>query len=148
MDRLSGEPLSLSRRQVTEIVLRRCAEVLERSGCVTNVKRLGDELIYREAQAPTAIGNGIAIPHVRSKNVKELVMCFLRYPEGAEMLSLDGEPVFLVFGIVTSYYESDVAYQRVYRKLLSILRDVPSVYDELMEVTDPGEVLRILRRWE
>jgi len=144
----TGEEIPLKADEVTVFVLRRCAEVLDRTGMVSNVKRLGDELLYRESQAPTALGNGIAIPHVRSRNVRELVMCFLRYPEGAMMESLDNEPVYLVFGIATPYYQDDTDYKRVYRKLLAILRDDPSFRVELMEMTDPGEIVPILRQRE
>jgi len=61
-DKSTGEEIVLDEREVTVLVLRRCAEVLEKTGMVSNVKRLGDELLYRESQAPTAIGKGIAIP--------------------------------------------------------------------------------------
>jgi fructose PTS system EIIBC or EIIC component len=137
-----------SEKEISEIVIRRCAEVLDRSGLVVNVKRLGDELLYREAQAPTAIGEGIAIPHVRSRNVRDLLMCFLRYPDGVPMESLDGKPVFMVFGIVTPYYEEDTDYQKVYRKLLSNIQADPAFREELMTLETPGEIIRSIRQRE
>ena len=148
IDRVSGAEIPLNSREITVIVLRRCAEVLDRTGLVSNPKRLGDELLYREAQAPTTMGKGIAIPHVRSKNVKDLIMCMLRYPDGANMESIDGNPTFLVFGIATPYFKDDTDYQKVYRKLLSIFKTDPSFKTELMEMCDPGEVVRILRKRE
>ena len=146
LDDETGDEIHLPPRDVTVKVLNRCAEVLDRTGMVTNVKRLTDELLYRECQAPTALGDGIAIPHVRSKNVKDLLMCFLRFPQGAYMESLDGEPVYLVFGFVTPYYDEDTDYQKVYRKILIVLQTDPSFRQELMDMTDPGEMIRILRQ--
>jgi len=138
----------LSGKEITIQVIRRVAEVLDRTGMVTNAKRLGDELLYRESQAPTAIGEGIAIPHVRSKNVRDLIMCFLRYPEGAAMESLDGKPVYFVFGFATPIYDEDTDYQKVFRKLISIFQTDELFRMELMEMKDPGEIVRILRQRE
>ncbi|MCD6417367.1 PTS sugar transporter subunit IIA [bacterium] len=146
VDRITGEAIPLSEEEVTVLVIRRCAEVLDRTGMVKNVKRLGDELLYRESQAPTALGRGIAIPHVRSKNVKDLIMCLLRYPDGANMESLDREPVYLVFGIATPYFDDANDYQKIYRKLFSIFDTDPSFVEELMAMQDAGEIVRILRQ--
>ncbi len=146
IDKSTGEEIILSKQEVTTLIIRRCAEVLDKTGMVTNVKRLGDELLYRESQAPTALGRGIAIPHVRSKNVKSLIMCFLRYPNGANMESLDGEPVYLVFGIATPYFDDANDYQKVYRKLLSMFDSDPSFREEIMEMEDAGEIVRIIRQ--
>ena len=149
IDEETGERLYPDEFVITEIILRRVSEVLDRTNLVKNVKRLADELLYRESQASTVIGNGIAIPHVRSKNVRDLAMCFLRYPDGAPMKALTGiEIVNFVFGIVTPIYENDTDYQKVYRKLLNIFQTDPSFARELMEMTAPGEIVRILKMHE
>jgi len=144
-DEQTGE-ISPSLDEITESVLRRVAEVLDRTGLITNVKRLGDELIYRESQAPTVIGNGVAIPHVRSKNTRDLAMCFLRYPDGVPMLGAQNvEIVSFFFGIVTPIFESDTDYQKVYRKLLEIIMKDDLFLEKLTEINEPGEIVRILK---
>lgn len=149
LDEETGERIYPDESIITEIILRRVSEVLDRTGLVKNVKRLGDELLYRESQSSTVLGNGIAIPHVRSKNVRDLAMCFLRYPDGAPMEGVEGiEIVNFVFGIVTPIYEGDTDYQKVYRKLLNIFKTDPSFAEELMEMTAPGEIVRILKMRE
>ncbi|MCD6595889.1 PTS sugar transporter subunit IIA [bacterium] len=146
IDDETGESTYPDEEIITEIVIRRVAGVLDRSDLVKNVKKLGDELLYRESQSSTVIGKGIAIPHVRSKNVRDLTMCFLRYPDGAPMKALDDiEIVHFVFGIVTPIYEGDTDYQKVYRKLLNIFITDSSFAEELIEMTDPGEIVRILK---
>ncbi|WP_113640142.1 PTS fructose transporter subunit IIABC [Escherichia albertii] len=53
----------------------------------------------REALSTTGIGDGIAIPHVKSKLISKPVILFLRSDSGIPWDSLDDEPVYLVFMI-------------------------------------------------
>jgi PTS system nitrogen regulatory IIA component len=80
---------------------------------VVNVLRLPDEvdrefllrvLLAREAIAATAVGDGIAIPHVRNPVVQHvgrplLALCFLERP--IEYDALDGKPVDTLFTIIS-----------------------------------------------
>jgi PTS system nitrogen regulatory IIA component len=61
-------------------------------------------LLAREALASTAIGDGIAIPHVRSPIVlhvpcPQITLCFLEKP--IDFGALDGEPVHILFSLVS-----------------------------------------------
>ena len=47
----------------------------------------------------TGIGQGIAIPHAKSKGVNELTASFGISPEGVDFESLDSKPVHLFFMI-------------------------------------------------
>lgn len=141
VDETTGEIIKPSHWEVTLMVLRRCCEVLERSPLVRNAKRLFEEFEYREKQASTAFGNGIAFPHVRSMNVRGLVLAFLRYPEGAPMETLDGEPAKFVFAMTTPKTEDDTSYQRIFRKIMEMLQD-QSLIEELESAQVPGEIIR------
>jgi len=148
IDEETGEPIPLRPERITEIVLQKCVDVLDETGAVKNKRKLFAELLFREKENPTAIGDGIAIPHVRSVNVRELVMCFLRFPEGVRMKSLDGEPVYFVFCIVVPKFLEDITgYQRIYRKLIDWLRS-SNFREELSEAKDAGEVIRAIRMME
>ncbi len=149
IDPETGEEIQRTPEENMKIVLRRVAEVLDESGNVVNVKRLVDELEFREKQAPTVLGHRIAIPHVRSKNARELTVCFLRYPEGVELPGPEGpEIINFVFGIITPKFEDDTDYQKVYRKLLELYMNDPTLAQELDEMTDAGEIVRIFRMRE
>src|SRR5947209_7034009 len=54
------------------------AQLLDRSGAVVNLTKLTKDLIHRERKATTAILPGIAIPHVRTLQVRRFVMGFAR----------------------------------------------------------------------
>jgi nitrogen PTS system EIIA component len=61
-------------------------------------------LLARESLGSTAVGNGIAVPHVRNPIVMHIVrplvtLCFLEQP--IEFGSLDGQPVHTLFTIVS-----------------------------------------------
>lgn len=62
-------------------------------------------LLAREALGSTAIGEGIAIPHVRrpllfnNQSAASITLCFLKHP--VDFGAPDGEPVFAVFLLLT-----------------------------------------------
>jgi PTS system nitrogen regulatory IIA component len=61
-------------------------------------------LLARESLGSTAIGNGIAVPHVRNPIVMHIprpmaTLCFLEHP--IEFGALDGQPVHTLFTIVS-----------------------------------------------
>jgi PTS system nitrogen regulatory IIA component len=99
---------------------------------VVQVLRLPDEvdrefllrvLLAREAIAPTAIGDGIAIPHVRNPVVLHvrrplLTLCFLERP--IKYGALDGKPVDTLFTIISP---TTRAHLHLMSKLSFVLRD-------------------------
>jgi PTS system fructose-specific IIC component len=56
-------------------------------------------ILAREAQGSTGIGEGIAIPHAKTKAVKTPAICFGRSLKGIDYESLDGQPAHLFFMI-------------------------------------------------
>lgn len=71
---------------------------------VKNRQELAQEILKREALMSTAIGRGIAIPHVRLASVTDLVVSvgISRNPIGG-FQPLDDEPVRLLFMIAAAY---------------------------------------------
>jgi len=62
-------------------------------------------VLEREALMPTAVGNGIAMPHPRSPLISDpadqfISICFLRH--GVDWRSLDGDPVRTLILIVSA----------------------------------------------
>ncbi len=133
-------------RETKERVISALAGVLERSGNVRNVLRLFRDLHNREKKATTGIGNGVAIPHVRTIQVRDFVIAFVRSEVGVEFDALDGGPVSIFFPMAAPPSD-DTLYLRVYRSLSDILRFQDTVR-ELMTAGDPHEVIRIIRSFE
>lgn len=80
------------------------ADVLATAPQVKNAPELVQEILNREELMSTAIGRGIAIPHVRLSSVTDLVMAVgvCRKPV-EDFQSIDDEPVQLLFMIAAAY---------------------------------------------
>jgi PTS system nitrogen regulatory IIA component len=71
---------------------------------VKNRQELAEEIIRREELMSTAIGRGIAIPHVRLNSVTDLVVSVgISRADIVDFQPLDDEPVRLVFMIAAAY---------------------------------------------
>lgn len=73
------------------------ARMAERIGKVTSSGEYIQSVFEREQTCTTGIGNGIAIPHGKSKSVKEAMIAFAKCKDGLEWDSLDGKPVNVIF---------------------------------------------------
>jgi mannitol/fructose-specific phosphotransferase system IIA component (Ntr-type) len=129
---------------VIESVLKELAHMLSGSGEVRNERKLALDLWNREKKAPTAIGHGIAIPHVRTNHVRSFIMGFARASQGIEFDAPDGESVDLFFPMAAPPYD-DKLYLRVFKALAEILRSEDNRL-RLREATDEHEVILVLRK--
>ena len=55
------------------------------------------QLLEREAQGSTGLGNGIAIPHVKTKKLEEHHLVLANSKDGIPFDAIDGQPVHTVF---------------------------------------------------
>ena len=77
-----------------------------------NKKSLCQMLMAREKMMSTAIGSGIAIPHVRNPVVlnidqPSITLCFLKKP--VDFKAIDGKPVFILFTILSPSIKKHLA---------------------------------------
>ena len=77
-------------------VIRRLAELVAGAGRATGADALHGDAMAREAQAPTGLPGGIAIPHCRSAAVTEASLAFARLAPKVDFGAPDG-PADLVF---------------------------------------------------
>ena len=80
------------------------AENLSTAPQVKNRQELTERIIQREELMSTAIGRGIAIPHVRLSSVTDLVVSVgISKTDIVDFQTLDDEPVRLLFMIAAAY---------------------------------------------
>ena len=128
-----------------EAVLGELAEILENSGQINNPSKFLRDLINREKKATTAIIPGVAIPHVRSMQVKEFVMGFARADAPGVFFDCpDGHPTRFFFLLASPPYE-DRLYLQVYREFATVLQDEESL-ELLASAAEPNDVFNALRR--
>jgi nitrogen PTS system EIIA component len=58
-------------------------------------------ILKREELGSTGIGNGVAVPHTKHPSVDKLVATIALARGGIDFASLDGEPVFILFLLVS-----------------------------------------------
>lgn len=127
-------------------VIGEMADLLARSGDINNRSKLFEDLYQREKRSPTAIGRGVALPHVRTMKTSDLVMAAGRSPSGFYFASPDDQPVSLFLAIVGPPYD-DSTYLKFYERLGEMLQD-ETLIDKLMSVEEPGIFLRELNRYQ
>lgn len=104
-------------------------------------------LLAREALGSTALGNGIAIPHVRNPIVGQIgesaiSLCFLRNPIDYD--AVDGKPVTILFTLVTPNVK---AHLLLLAKLAFLLHDQPFL-DLLHRPGSEAEIMTAIRTLE
>jgi len=112
-----------------------------------NREQLLQVLLAREALASTAIGDGVAIPHVRNPIVLHvshpaITLCFLERP--VDFGALDGKPVHCLFTIISPTVR---AHLTLLSRLAFAMRD-PGFQDAVRRQALRDEILAELRRVE
>jgi len=134
------------RSEAKEKILDELVGVLENDARIGNRKKLLEDFINRERKATTAIGHGVAFPHIRSMQAKEFMLGFARSTKGYDWNSPDNEPVHLFFVMAAPPYDDNL-YLKVFKTLSEMLSD-ESFRRELMDIKSPGEVIRAIRSKE
>lgn len=129
-----------------EAILCELVELLERSGKVGNPKKLLVDFLNREKKASTGIGHGIAVPHIRSMQAKEMIIGFARSVEGYDFDSIDNGSVHLFFVMAAPPYD-DALYLKVFKALAQMLR-FDYFREELFEASSEYEVIRAIKKME
>ncbi|MHC4247654.1 MAG: PTS sugar transporter subunit IIA [Planctomycetota bacterium] len=85
-------------------VLKEMVQVLIDAGMIDGgaLDGIVKALMGREDLGSTGIGKGVAVPHAKHESVQGLVAVFGRSKKGIEFAALDGQPVQLVFLILSS----------------------------------------------
>ncbi len=134
------------RQQQKEKILADFVALLEKSGKVLHARKLLKDFINRERKASTALTNGLAIPHVRSRDVLDAMNGFARSFEGIDFDSMDGLPTHIFFIIVSPHHMGDF-HIKIYKQLAEMF-EYTDVFEQLMQVEQPGEVLRVIRQFD
>lgn len=133
-------------QDVKESVLQELADLLDRSGRVGNKNRLFRDLVNRERKATTGIGRGFAIPHVRTREARELLFGVARSTPGVHFEAMDNELVH-IFMVFVSPPHDDQLYLNICRRIAEGIMTT-TVFDDLMEAQDEGEVIRAMKHFD
>ncbi len=134
------------REEGKRLVLNELVSLLENGSRIGNRSKLLNDFVNREKKATTGIGHGIAIPHIRSLQAKDLMLGFARSTPGYDFEALDDQPVHLFFVMAAPPYD-DSLYLKVFKALSQMLQH-ESFRNELMQVESRGEIIRTMKSME
>lgn len=134
------------RARLKEEVIEELTDLFMKTGQIRNRNKFHHDLQSRERKASTAIGNGLAIPHVRSMQPKQFCMVFARSRDGVEFGSPDGAPVHIIFGVAAPSYDERLSneYLQVYKWIARCFKEEDWLPAALLEAEDEHEIIGIL----
>lgn len=100
----------------------------------------------RENLGSTGIGDGVAIPHGKLKNLDRLVMSFGRSRSGVDFDSMDGKPAHLFFLLVAPE-ESVGIHLKTLARISKLLKD-EGVRQKLLDAADVDAIMEIITNEE
>lgn len=86
-----------------EAAIRSMVSSLKDSGSIgaDDEENIVAAILKREELGSTGIGNGVAVPHTKHPSVDKLVATVALVKDGVDFASLDGEPVYIMFLLVS-----------------------------------------------
>ena len=119
------------------------SQVLATAPQIKNAQELTQEILKREELMSTAIGKGIAIPHVRLSSVTDLVMAVgvCKKPI-ADYQTIDDTPVDLLFMIAAAYNQHSL-YLKTISHFCGKLKQ-EGLHESIINAKDAQEVFDLL----
>jgi fructose PTS system EIIA component len=130
----------------------RDAAIIELSGCLKKSEGVIDydkflqDVFKRENDITTGIGNNIAIPHARTKMVKDFVIAIGRSNAGVDFHSVDGKPVNIII-LMGAPLDKISSYLKILSHLSHLLKR-PGFVDGLKNATDPESIINHFHKYE
>jgi len=126
--------------------LKELLDVLKSRGLLEESEKVLSTLIEREKLGSTGIGQGIAVPHAKTDQVKNLVCALGISSRGIDFDSLDGEPVHIVFLVLAPSGATGV-HLKALAKIARLLKD--KVFrNSLRSAKTPEEAYQIVKEDE
>ncbi|HNS14365.1 MAG TPA: PTS sugar transporter subunit IIA [Syntrophorhabdaceae bacterium] len=118
---------------ITELV-----EALANARLVKDVEPVVNVVMDREKLGSTGIGNGVAVPHGKLKNINNIMCAFGRSQNGVDFDAVDRAPVHIFF-LVLAPEDSASLHLKVLSRITKILRD-QSLRKKIIKLTNVREL--------
>jgi nitrogen PTS system EIIA component len=105
-----------------------------------------DSLFAREKLGSTGLGQGVAIPHGRVKNLREGIAAFIKTQNPIPFDSPDGQPVNLIFVLLVPERATD-AHLQLLAELAQMFSD-KAFREQLQNSNDPAEIHQLFTHWK
>jgi mannitol/fructose-specific phosphotransferase system IIA component (Ntr-type) len=129
-----------------ESCIKELVQLLETAHGVNTRGEILSKVLQRESMMSTGIGNGVAIPHGKTRLLDHLVAACGVSPAGIEFDSMDGEPASL-FLLLVSPESLRGPHVKALANVSRLLKE-ESVRNALRQSRTPQEFLSVLREAE
>jgi PTS system nitrogen regulatory IIA component len=113
-------------------------DVLKKANLIHNIEKAVNVILEREKLGSTGIGDGVAIPHGKMKDIHNIVCAFGRSKDGVDFDAVDRKPVHIFF-LLLAPEDSASLHLKMLSRISKILRD-PSFRKRLVELTDAHDI--------
>ncbi|MBT4128256.1 MAG: PTS transporter subunit EIIA [Nitrospina sp.] len=125
-----------------ESVLEELSNFLKDRGEIPNKKNLLLSLIEREKLGSTGIGENVAIPHAKIRDIDKIITVFARSQIGVEFESLDQKPVNFIYLILAPENSTGQHLKALAR--ISRLFKNPSLRESVLRANETDQIYSIL----
>lgn len=127
-------------------VIKELSQILIDKNIITDTQEFFAAILKRENLESTGIGQGVAIPHARTKAVKTMALVFGRSNSGIDFSSLDGQPSYLIF-LIAAPEDKKTEYIMTLARLSRLLRK-DEARKGLLEAKSAEEVIQTIGLYE
>lgn len=123
-------------------VILELVRLIGKSSRAGSEKALSKAMLERERLGSTAIGNGVAIPHLKSDSMRKFVVAFARKSQGLNFESLDGGKTYIFF-ILASPKKKVGPHLKILANISRLVKDKFNV-ELLRKAKNKKEILKII----
>lgn len=127
-----------SKKEAIEVLV----DLMDKEGYLNDKEEYKNEVLKREELSTTGIGDGIAIPHGKTKAVKCAGLSSMVVKDGVDFDSLDGNKANLFF-MIAAPEEANNLHLEVLARLSTILMD-EEFRNTLIDAKDKKEFLKLI----
>jgi len=109
-------------------------------------KEILNAIVSREEKMSTGIHKGVAVPHGKTDKVKEIQALVGISQKGINYDALDGEPVYILFMLITPLEDSD-NYLRILKNIADLVEN-PQFQNEMRSQKDIQSVYKVICKYE
>ena len=149
LSEIASEDLIFPNLQGTTIpdILREFAHGICAAGKYSDEETLFRGLLEREKQETTAsMMKGVAIPHCKVENLRQLILAIGYAPKGVDFKSVFSGPTYFFFVFVSPATES-VPYLRALASVVRIIKS-PTFMTQLQTLPEKEKLLQLIREEE
>lgn len=129
-----------------EDILRQLVSRMSSAGFISNSDDALQRLVEREQVMSTGIGDGIAIPHARTPEVRSTVVAVGRSSQGVDFGAMDDKPVEVMF-LILGPPDSSAEHVKVLARIARLVKQT-AFHDAVVQAASPEQVVEAVRLHE